>query len=205
MDNSNWVSELFALLAVPSAADSVMPDNWVDDVLAFWFEELEPADWFKKSDVTDQKIHDRFIKLYANVCRMSAKEHLVSARQALAAVIVLDQFPRNMFRGSPHSFGTDRMAKQIADAAVQAGLDKVLTRDQKVFLYLPFEHSENLADQDRAVELVGALGDESYTKYAIAHRDVIQRFGRFPHRNDVLGRQSTPEETEYLQQPGSGF
>lgn len=203
--DANWVSELFGLLAAPSAADSVVPDNWVEDVLAFWFEELEPADWFKKSDATDEKIHDRFIKLYANICRMKAEDHLGSSRQALAAVIVLDQFPRNLFRGSPHSFGTDRMARKIATAAVEAGLDQGLTVDQRVFLYLPFEHSEDMADQERSVELISALGDDEYTKYAVAHLDVIKRFGRFPHRNDALGRESTPEEQAYLKEPGSGF
>jgi uncharacterized protein (DUF924 family) len=203
--DGNWVSELFALLAAPSAADSVVPENWVDDVLSFWFEELEPADWFKKSDATDQKIHDRFIKLYANVARMPVQDHGSSARQSLAAVIVLDQFSRNMFRGSPHSFGTDRMARKIADAAVKAGLDQELPREQRVFLYLPFEHSEDLADQERSVALISALGDERYTEYAIAHQKVIEQFGRFPHRNEVLGRQSTEQELEYLAKPGSGF
>lgn len=203
--SSEWVSELFALLAAPSRADMVMQDSWVDDVLAFWFEELEPADWFKKSDATDAKIHDRFLKLYANVARLPVGDHAGSARQSLAAVIVLDQFPRNLFRGSAHAFGTDKMARQIADAAVAARLDAELTMRQRVFLYLPFEHSEELADQDRAVALISALGADEYTRYAKAHRDIIRQFGRFPHRNEALRRESTAAEQDYLAKPGSGF
>ena len=203
--SADWVNELFALLASPAVADTVVPENWVDDVLVFWFEELEPADWFKKSDATDTKIHDRFLKLYANIARMAAEDHLGSPRRALAAIIVLDQFPRNMFRGSPHSFGTDRIALETAKAAVDAGLDQQLPAEQRVFMYLPFEHSEELADQERAIALITPLGDDEYTRYAIAHRDVIREFGRFPHRNEVLKRRSTPEEVAYLAKPGSGF
>lgn len=203
---SQWIDELFVLLAAPARADTIMRDDWVDDVLTFWFEELEPKDWFRKSDETDTLIHDRFLKLYANVARMQPADHMASARQALAAVIVLDQFPRNMFRGSPHSFGTDKIARRVAALAVDATLDQQLqTKDQKVFLYLPYEHSEDIADQHLAVELIAAVGDPEYTRYAEAHRDVIQQFGRFPHRNAALGRASTDEEVAFLAKPGSGF
>jgi len=186
--------------------DAQVAETWFDDVLTFWFDELEPKDWFIKSDETDARIHDRFLKLYANVTRMPVQDHLESPQQALAAILVLDQFPRNLFRGSPHSFGTDKLARRIAAAAVDAGLDQQLKDEHyRIFLYLPFEHSEAMADQDRSVQLISAQGNIEYTKYAKAHRDVIQRFGRFPHRNDVLGRTSTPDEIAYLAEPGSGF
>ena len=197
--------ELLALLSAPSPGEDWMPVDWVDDVLDFWFTELEPADWFKKSDSTDAAIRDRFAKLYAALSRRSAGELAETPRQALAAVIVLDQFPRNMFRGHPQAFATDELARTITADAVSKGHDSMLSENERVFLYLPFEHSENLDDQDRAVELISALGNPEYTKYAIAHRDVIERFGRFPHRNPVLARASTPAEEAYLAEPGSGF
>lgn len=181
------------------------PETWIDDVLTFWFEELEPADWFKKSDVTDARIRDRFLELHGTLSQLPAASLATSSRQAIAAVIVLDQFPRNLFRGDAKSFASDAQARAIAVAAIDAGLDTELTMDQRVFLYLPFEHSEDMADQDRAVELIGALNNDNYTQYAIAHRDVIARFGRFPHRNEILGRASTPDELAYLAEPGSGF
>ncbi len=178
---------------------------WVEDVLSFWFEELESADWFKKSDATDNKIRFRFLTIHETVAGMATAELVTDERTALAAIIVLDQFPRNMFRGSPKSFATDGKALEIARAFAGSGFGEGLSIDARVFAYLPFEHSENLADQHRAVELIGALGNDEYTRYAVAHRDVIERFGRFPHRNAVLGRVSTPEEEAYLAEPGSGF
>ena len=182
-----------------------LPDNWVEEVLGFWFEELQPADWFTKSDATDATIRTRFLDLHTKVSAVPVAAVTSSAREALAAVIVLDQFPRNLFRGDARSFATDAQALAISQAAIAAGLDQGLTVDEGVFLYLPLEHSENLADQDRAVELITALGNDNYTQYAIAHRDVIKRFGRFPHRNAVLARQSTEQEQAYLAEPGSGF
>ena len=120
-------------------------------------------------------------------------------------IIVLDQFPRNMFRGTARSFATDRKAVEVARGAVARGFDESFDKDGRAFLYLPFEHSEELADQERAVELFTPLGDPEYTHYAVAHRDIIARYGRFPHRNALLGRTSTAEEEEFLRQPGSSF
>lgn len=205
MTDDNWVSELMALLSAPSPADQTVAESWVDDVLSFWFEELEPRDWFKKSTETDRKIADRFLRLHSQVRQIPVERLIDTPRQALAAVIVLDQFPRNLFRGDSQSFATDTKALDIARRAVDAGFGRELGNDERVFLYLPFEHSEDLVDQDRAVELITAIGDENYTAYAVAHRDVIKQFGRFPHRNAVLGRTSTVEEECYLAQPGSGF
>jgi uncharacterized protein (DUF924 family) len=123
--------------------------------------------------------------------------------------VLLDQFPRNMFRGTPRAFAADPLALDTARYAVEQGYDKVLLPVERLFAYLPFEHSESLADQLRACELIKPLEsfpetDDAY-RYALAHLDVIQRFGRFPHRNAILGRASTPEEIEFLQQPGSSF
>jgi uncharacterized protein (DUF924 family) len=120
-------------------------------------------------------------------------------------VIVLDQFPRNMFRGTPLAFATDHLALAVASEAIARGFDNVLDKHRRLFIYLPFEHSEKLDDQHRAVELISNLGDEELLQYAVAHRDIITRFGRFPHRNGILGRPSTTEEVEFLKQPGSAF
>ena len=182
-----------------------LPENWVDDVLTFWFDELEPADWFTKSDATDTRIRTRFLDLYRQLAAQPVSALTTSRREALAAVIVLDQFPRNLFRGDAQSFATDPQALAITKAAIEAGFTQGLSVDESVFLYLPFEHSESLEDQDRAVDVISALGNDNYTQYAIAHRDVIRKFGRFPHRNVILGRQSTAEEQAYLAEPGSGF
>jgi uncharacterized protein (DUF924 family) len=124
---------------------------------------------------------------------------------ALATLIVLDQFSRNMFRGSAKAFAADGSALALPRAAVDAGLDRQLDTEARLFIYLPFEHSEDLRDQTRSVELIAALDNPEWDRYAIAHRDIIERFGRFPHRNEALGRASTDEETAFLEQPGSSF
>ena len=179
--------------------------NWPADVLSFWFEELQPADWFTKSDQTDALITQRFRQLHDLLRATSNDDLLASPERALAAVIVLDQFPRNMFRNAPESFASDEQALALAKRAVELKLDAALEPEKRIFLYLPFEHSEALADQDSAVALITALRDESYTRYAHAHRDVIVEFGRFPHRNEVLGRPSTAAEEAFLAKPDSRF
>ncbi len=180
--------------------------SWVDAVLAFWFDELEPKQWFVKSADTDALITERFRSTFDRVSLLPDADLTGDARCALGAVIVLDQFPRNMFRGTPQAFGSDAKALAIARRAVELGFDQQFSdKTQRVFFYLPFEHSERLEDQDRSVVLILALGDAEYTRYAEAHRDVIREFGRFPHRNAVLGRASTPAEEDYLAKPGSGF
>lgn len=201
----NWFDEWATLMRAADPADAGLAKGWADDVLAFWFDELEPADWFKKSDETDRVIGQRFLKLYHAVSQTSDHDLNASPTVSLAAIIVLDQFPRNMFRGHPQSFATDGKALEIAKQAVAAGFDQDVDAAKRVFFYLPFEHSEILADQEHAVGLIVPLGDAEFTRYALAHRDVIQKFGRFPHRNDVLGRPSTPSEIAYLAEPGSGF
>src|SRR5690606_3872859 len=129
----------------------------------------------------------------------------LTPRRALAPLIVLDQFSRNMFRGSSKAFAADHIALAVARAAVDASLDTQLDPAARLFVYLPFEHSEDMADQNRSVALIAALGNAEWDRYAIAHRDIIERFGRFPHRNEALSRASTDEEVAFLTQPGSSF
>lgn len=182
-----------------------MTDTWIDDVLNFWFTELEPAQWFKKDDATDQAIIARFGGIHANHSACEPSAFIDNPRMALAAIILFDQFSRNMFRGSPKSFARDNTALTIARYVVDQGWDQAINTEQRVFVYMPFEHSEDITDQDRSLELISALGNDQQTRYAHAHREVIATFGRFPHRNDILGRNSTPEELDYLSRPGSGF
>ena len=179
---------------------------WIEQVLSFWFGELTPAQWFKSDASVDASICARFGATYDEVATtVDTVAATSSARRAVATVIVLDQFPRNMFRATPRAFATDVHALAAAREAVALQLDRGLSSNEKLFLYLPFEHSEVMSDQERAVALIGGLGDAEYLKYAEAHRTIIARFGRFPHRNAILGRASTAEEIAFLQQPGSSF
>ncbi|WP_324748890.1 DUF924 family protein [Sphingomonas sp. LY54] len=166
---------------------------WADDVLAFWFA-LRPEQWFKADPELDAETTERFGALWKEQAQRLPEDFLGSPREALAAVILFDQFPRNMFRGHADSFATDHLALAIAGAAVDRGCDEQLGKNERTFLYMPFEHSERLADQERAVRLMGALGDPELLRFAQLHHDVIARFGRFPHRNAVLGRTPRPEE-----------
>ncbi len=185
-----------------SERDEVANPN---EILRFWFEELSERDWFVKSEALDGQIARRFAYTHLTLSRGVAEEWRRDANSRLAAIIVLDQFPRNIYRGSPLSFATDPLALREARLAVAAGDDQLLDERRRLFFYLPFEHSEDIADQRQAVELCGGLGDGRYLEYARAHMDVISRFGRFPHRNAILGRESTTRELEYLAQPGAGF
>jgi uncharacterized protein (DUF924 family) len=178
---------------------------WVSEVLHFWFEELGRVAWFAGDPETDAACRDRFAHLIDEINARPFEETVATPEQALASVIVLDQFTRNIYRGTPRAFAYDELARSIARLAIALHLDQRLPPERRVFLYMPFEHSEALADQLRAVELISALGDDEYTRYAEAHRDVIARFGRFPHRNAILGRTPTLEELEFLKTPGSSF
>lgn len=178
-----------------------------NEVLGFWFEELHPQQWFQKSDDVDNEIRSRFKVTYEmaadNVCDSWASD----AHGALALIIVLDQFPRHIFRDTPLAFQTDKQALLVAKQAVNSGFDQMLDPVKRGFLYIPFQHSEELAEQKRSVELYGSMKDVNPTghDYAKRHYDVIEQYGRFPHRNPILGRDSTPEEEEYLSKPGAGF
>lgn len=183
-----------------------------DDVLEFWFKgdpTLFRAEWFRKDDAFDAAIRARFA-LAVEAARDGALDAwTATAEGTLALVIVLDQFSRNIHRGSYLAFAGDAHARRIARAAIEAGRDAALTRVQRTFLYLPFEHAEDMADQDLSVRLFTSIADDpqlpTVLDYAERHRDVIRRFGRFPHRNAALGRTSTAAEAAYLAEPGSGF
>lgn len=178
---------------------------WVKDVLRFWFDELGRKLWFVKDDAVDAACRERFEPLIDEINARPIEDAISSPDHVLATVIVLDQFTRNIYRGTPRAFAYDELARAFARLAIAIALDQRILPDRRIFLYLPFEHSEAFADQLRSVELISALGDDEFTRYAQAHLAVIERFGRFPHRNAILGRESTPEETAFLQQPGSAF
>jgi len=166
--------------------------NWPDEIISYWFGELSSDDWWAKNDAIDSQIEERFLELWQEQKVKTADQFLDSPETALAAAILFDQFPRNMFRGSADAYSTDHLAQQIAEQAVDLDLDQQLPEDQRVFLYMPFMHAEDMQLQNRSVTLFTRLG--SNQKFANEHRDVIARFGRFPHRNAVLGRQSRPGE-----------
>jgi uncharacterized protein (DUF924 family) len=177
---------------------------WVSDVLNFWFSEIPEADWFRRNDALDATIRERFTSLHDVLVLRGGKPD-ANTPETLATIIVLDQFSRNMFRGTAKAFAADALALQLSRALVDRGLDTGLSKNERLFVYLPFEHSEDVANQQRSVTLFRTLHDEELLKYAIAHHDIVVRFGRFPHRNDLLGRASTLEEIEFLKQPGSAF
>jgi uncharacterized protein (DUF924 family) len=177
------------------------------DILQFWFEDTAPAAWFQVNADFDALLRDRFLSVYDMAKTGMFDGWASNADGALALIVLFDQFPRNMFRGTPDAFGTDEKALEIARSAIAAGFDQVHPPLRRRFLYLPFEHSENLDDQDLAVQYFGNMqyDDPLGYEYALRHRHVISRFGRFPHRNAILSRASTPEETEFLKTAGSSF
>jgi len=166
--------------------------SWPDEILSFWFQELKSDDWWAKNDAVDSQIEERFLELWQEQKSKTAGDFLGSPETALAAVILFDQFPRNMFRDSADAFSTDHLAQQIAKKAVELELDQQLPEQQRVFLYMPFMHAEDIQMQNKSVTLFTKLG--SNEKFANEHHDVIAKFGRFPYRNEVLGRQTRPEE-----------
>ena len=170
---------------------------WVGSVLDFWFRELEPDQWFANDAALDDRIRKDFVEVHRLIARGDVGK-LSDARSLLAAIIIVDQFSRNMFRGTPDAFATDPLARQLAEQVLAQGLDQAMTPAERYFIYLPFEHSEDRVHQALAVRLIGSLGDESWTRYARTHQAAILRFGRFPHRNGVLGRKSTDAEVAYL-------
>jgi len=171
------------------------------EIVAFW-RDAGPKKWFKKDAAFDAEIARRFMPAYEAAAAGALSEWEATAEGALALLLLLDQFSRNMFRGSPRAFAADPLARAIADRAIARGFDLELPAERG-FFYLPFEHSELLADQDRCVALCRATGNADTLKWAELHADIIRRFGRFPHRNSVLGRASTADEQAFLD--GGGF
>ncbi len=168
-------------------------ENWTDEVLSFWFG-LDPEQWWRPDDGLDVLIRERFEALWEEQRTQPVESFLESAREALAAVILFDQFPRNMYRGHADSFATDHLALGVATQAIERELDESLSQQERGFLYMPFQHSEDMDVQQRSIALFTTLGDAEQLRYARLHHDVIERFGRFPHRNATLGRAPRPDE-----------
>lgn len=171
------------------------------DVLDFWWQ-AGAAKWFAKDDKFDKRCRERFLAAIEDAMAGRLDHWMESADGALALLVLLDQMTRNVFRGSADAFKADRKALAVAEAALERGFDRAFPPDVRGFFYLPFEHSEDMAHQERSVDLFRALGEKEVYHYALIHMDVIRRFGRFPHRNKVLGRETTPEEQRYLEDGG---
>lgn len=176
-----------------------------NEVLRFWFEEIDPKLWFQKNLQFDDEIRSRFSDVYEDVRSGKTEAWRKTAEGRLAEVIVLDQFPRNMFRGTERSFEGDELALKLAQDAVKAGDDQKLPLKQRAFLYMPYMHSESKAVHEEAVRLFSQKGLEYNLDFELKHKAIIDRFGRYPHRNQVLGRTSTLAEIEFLKTPGSSF
>ncbi|QJR79531.1 DUF924 domain-containing protein [Alteromonas pelagimontana] len=177
----------------------------VSGILAFWFEELEPDQWFKKDEGLDNLIRSRFASVHHAAARCELWPWRATPYGRLAEIILLDQFSRNIFRDQPEAFATDPLALALAQEAVSVGADKALTPQEKAFLYMPFMHSESLEVHNVAMEL---FNDESLASHFAAeqkHRDILLQFGRYPHRNAILGRDTTEDEEAFLKLPGTSF
>ena len=174
-------------------------------VIDFWFNELAEADWFSGGAQIDQLITDRFMSVHSAAVAGELWTWRETALGSLAEVIVLDQFSRNLYRGQATAFASDGQALSLAQVAITKGFDVDLTSDQRQFLYMPFMHSESKLVHVEGLRLFTALGDEGNLKYEIIHKDIIDQFGRYPHRNQQLGRESTPEEIDYLSNTQESF
>jgi uncharacterized protein (DUF924 family) len=186
------------------------------EILDFWFGregeegygEFREA-WFTKDPEFDREIRDRFEPIYGEAATGGLDHWKSEARSCLALILVLDQFPRNMYRGDPRTYAADGKAREAARYAVEHAYDRELSPYERLFAYLPFEHSEELDDQRLSVELFRGLatemGSEDLLGYAVRHLEIVEQFGRFPHRNEILGRRTTPEEAEFLRRPDSSF
>ncbi|MGV1013987.1 MAG: DUF924 family protein [Methyloceanibacter sp.] len=170
----------------------------IDEIVRFWFDELKPKDWYRRDTIVDAAINLRFGEIYAALKEGVPADWLTDPKGYLAAILVLDQFPRNMFRDDRRAFATDEKALTLTKQAIAAGADRKLPPAQRAFLYMPFQHTETESDQARSVGLFTALGNPLNLDFALRHQTVIERFGRFPHRNKALGRASTEEEEAFL-------
>lgn len=175
------------------------------EVINFWFKEIEPRQWWAKDDTFDKLIIDRFSTMYEQATKCELFDWRNNALGRLAEIIVLDQFSRNMFRGTAQAFAQDQVALVLSQEAISRGVDMELPPKQRSFMYLPFMHSESLLIHEQAELLYRLLGDPSSLEYELKHKRIIERFGRYPHRNKILGRASTEEEKEFLKEPGSSF
>lgn len=195
-----------------------------EDILDFWFGELDERGcanpnqrqlWWTKSDAFDETVRAKFLSDYEAIVAGEREHWRGTARSALAYIIVLDQFSRNMFRSTPKMYAADELAREACWEGLDANFDEELDYDERVFFYMPLEHSEELEDHHRCRELFDALREcapesleadaDNYVDFARRHREIVERFGRYPHRNEILGRASTEEEEEFLKEPDSGF
>jgi len=175
------------------------------EIIKFWFEEISQTQWWKKDVQFDQLIASRFSEVHGQVSRCELYQWRDTAEGRLAEIVVLDQFSRNIYRNSPLSFATDSLALALAQEAIRSGADKSVPEAMRSFFYMPFMHSESAAIHEEAVSLYEAYGNEGNLKFELRHKAIIDRFARYPHRNEILGRDSTAEEIEFLSQPGSSF
>lgn len=176
-----------------------------EQVIQFWFEDTDPKLWFKKDHEFDQKVRVLFLDTYKETRAGKNSNWRKEPDGRLAEIIVLDQFPRNMFRDSSDAFSGDALALPLADEAVRVGDDQKIPIEKRAFIYMPFMHSEDKKAHEKAVQLFSQKGLENNLKYELAHKKIIDQFGRYPHRNEALGRTSTAEELEFLKQEGSSF
>lgn len=174
-------------------------------ILDFWFHEISPTDWWTKSDTFDQLLKTRFLTVLEGASRCELYQWRETPQGRLAEIIVLDQFSRNIYRDTPLAFAQDAQALTLAQEAVATGADKLLSPIERNFLYMPYMHSESLMIHEVAVALFTDNGLPENLDFELRHKVIIERFGRYPHRNKILGRTSTPEELEFLTQPGSAF
>jgi uncharacterized protein (DUF924 family) len=187
-------------LAPPAAKAAVDPAVQGKAVVDFW-REAGPSMWFAKDPAFDRRFREKFAVLHDAAARGELAHWMQQPESALGLILLLDQYPRNSFRGTPRMYATDPLARQMTAAAIAAGHDRVIEAPLRLFIYLPYGHSEDLADQERSVELSENVNAHSVER-AKHHRDIVRRFGRFPHRNAILGRQSRPEEVRYLSEGG---
>lgn len=175
------------------------------EVLTFWFDELSPHQWWEKDNALDDLIKVKFESIHQQAIQCELYSWRNSAKGRLAEIIVLDQFSRNMFRDTPQSFAYDGLALSLSQQAIAVGADKELSAIERSFIYTPFMHSESLVIHQEACSLYKTNGIDSNYQFELKHLDIIKKFGRYPHRNNILQRQSTPEEIEFLKRPHSSF
>src|SRR5918995_626330 len=183
---------------IPSKTEDV-ESAWSGDVIRFWFEELTEDHWFSRSDDIDAQVRERFLTLHEQLVAHDGPD-VIAPRPLLGAIIVLDQFSRNMFRGTPRAFAADFIARRLARTTIEQGFDATMRKQERLFIYLPFQHSEDREDQELSHHLFGHLGDEEWTRHALAYKVIIDQFGRFPHRNATLNRTSTAAEIAFLKE-----
>ena len=188
---------------MPLAPDALAMNY--QDIINFWFEEIEQKKWWVKDEAFDSSLKERFSEIYQKACRSELFDWREHPLGRLAEIIILDQFSRNMFRGKPESFAQDPLALALSQEAVRFGADKDMNSSQKLFLYMPHMHSESIPVHLKAQELFNQPGLEGNLDFEMKHFRIIERFGRYPHRNEILNRPSTPEEKEFLKEPGSSF